>query len=374
MPAANAGGDVTINCTTTSTTLGASGGVSYSWSPATGLSATNIASPVATPAVTTTYTVTVTGTNGCTKTDDVIVTVDKGLPAANAGSDVTINCTTTSTTLGASGGVSYSWSPATGLSATNIASPVATPAVTTTYTVTVTGTNGCTKTDDVVVTVNKVLPATPTICVVEPSLCGPTTGSVTILSPLDDANNDYEYRLNGGAWQDATTFINLAPGSLGGTATGFEVRSKSSGCLSAPAKSCAAPCNGPQPLSTAKTETTEEEPVSKTPGLSTTKESSSFAGVQSLTARLDSKTTVHASPNPFSDRIRFVLNSGVSGRGSLELFNMTGQKLKTVFEGSIEAGKTRLVEYNVPYSQRSNVLFVFKVGDQKISGKLIGLK
>ncbi|MFV8328511.1 hypothetical protein, partial [Flavobacterium sp. ZS1P14] len=159
LPAANAGGDVTINCTTPSATLGATGGASYSWSPATGLSATNSANPTATPATTTTYTVTVTGTNGCTKTDDVIVTVDKALPAANAGSDVTINCTTPSAILGATGGVSYSWSPATGLSATNSATPTATPVTTTTYTVTVTGANGCTKTDDVIVTVDKALPA-----------------------------------------------------------------------------------------------------------------------------------------------------------------------------------------------------------------------
>ncbi|MFV5700219.1 hypothetical protein ACM55H_17820, partial [Flavobacterium sp. ZT3R17] len=158
-PTANAGSDVIINCTNPSTTLTASGGVSYSWSPATGLSATNIANPVATPTTTTTYTVTVTGANGCTKTDDVTVTVDKALPSANAGSDVTINCITPSTTLGASGGVSYSWSPAAGLSATNIANPVATPTTTTTYTVTVTGANGCTKTDDVIVTVDKALPS-----------------------------------------------------------------------------------------------------------------------------------------------------------------------------------------------------------------------
>ena len=373
-PAANAGSDVTINCTTTSTTLGASGGVSYSWSPAAGLSATNIANPVATPVATTTYTVTVTGANGCTKTDDVIVTVDKALPAANAGSDVTINCTTTNTTLGASGGVSYSWSPAAGLSATNIANPVATPVATTTYTVTVTGANGCTKTDDVIVTVNKTLPPTPTICVVEPSLCGPTTGSVTILSPLDDANNDYEYRMNGGIWQDATTFTNLAPGSLGGNATGFEVRLKSSGCVSLPAKTCASPCSGLRPVTASTTEKPNEEPIIKTPVTSTPKEVVSFRGTEMITAKLESGTTVAATPNPFSDRLRFVVNSGVSGRGSLELFNMMGQKLKTVFEGFIEAGKTRLIEYNVPFSQRSNVVYVFRVGDQKVSGKLTGLR
>ena len=239
---------------------------------------------------------------------------------------------------------------------------------------TVKGANGCTKTDDVIVTVNKTLPPTPTICVVEPSLCGPTTGSVTILSPLDDANNDYEYRMNGGIWQDATTFTNLAPGSLGGNATGFEVRLKSSGCVSLPAKTCASPCSGLRPVTASTTEKPNEEPIIKTPVTSTPKEVVSFRGTEMITAKLESGTTVAATPNPFSDRLRFVVNSGVSGRGSLELFNMMGQKLKTVFEGFIEAGKTRLIEYNVPFSQRSNVVYVFRVGDQKVSGKLTGLR
>ncbi|MBT7044301.1 MAG: hypothetical protein HN977_02815, partial [Gammaproteobacteria bacterium] len=103
LPTANAGTDVTINCTTPSKALSASGGGTYSWAPATGLSATNISNPTATPSATTTYTVTVTAANGCTDTDEVKVTVDKNAPTANAGTDVTIDCTTPSKTLSASG-------------------------------------------------------------------------------------------------------------------------------------------------------------------------------------------------------------------------------------------------------------------------------
>lgn len=53
----------------------AGGGVSYSWSPASGLSAINIANPVAIPSATTTYTVTVTDNNSCINTADALVTV-----------------------------------------------------------------------------------------------------------------------------------------------------------------------------------------------------------------------------------------------------------------------------------------------------------
>ena len=146
---ANAGSDVSI-CSGSSTNLSASGASTYTWSPATGLSATNIANPIASPTTTTTYTV--TGTTGtCTSTDAVIVTV-VSQPIANAGSDVTI-CSGNSTTLGASGGTIYSWSPATGLSNANIANPIANPTTTTSYTVT--ASNGsCSSTDAMILTVN----------------------------------------------------------------------------------------------------------------------------------------------------------------------------------------------------------------------------
>jgi len=150
-PNASAGLNSAI-CTGGSTTFNATGGTQYAWSPATGLSATNIANPVASPAATTTYTVTVTDANGCTATSSKVVTVNP-LPVADAGNDAAI-CLNASTTLNASGGSSYAWAPATGLSSSTIANPVANPTVTTTYTVTVTSGINCSATDNVVVTVN----------------------------------------------------------------------------------------------------------------------------------------------------------------------------------------------------------------------------
>jgi len=159
IPTVNAGIDKTI-CYGANVSIGgnptASGGsgagFTYGWSPATGLSSTTIANPVASPTSTTIYTVTVNDVNGCSGTDNVTVTVNP-LPNANAGNDVAI-CNGASTQLNASGGTSYSWSPAAGLSATNISNPVASPATTTAYVVTVTNSYGCTATDNVIVTVN----------------------------------------------------------------------------------------------------------------------------------------------------------------------------------------------------------------------------
>ena len=87
----------------------------------------------------------------CVYSDTVCVTVDP-LPIADAGPDVTI-FDGAGTTLNATGGFTYAWTPSTGLSDTAISNPTANPTVTTTYYVTVTSANGCSATDSVIVTV-----------------------------------------------------------------------------------------------------------------------------------------------------------------------------------------------------------------------------
>jgi hypothetical protein len=84
--------------------------------------------------------------------------------------------------------------------------------------------------------------------------------------------------------------------------------------------------------------------------------------------------TVLAAPNPFNDRIRFSIKSPVSGQGSLELYNMLGQQVKVVYRGNIEKGMIQTFEYNVPGAQRSNLIYLFRIGSYKTTGKLIGLK
>lgn len=147
-PPANAGPDASI-CLNSSTVLNASGGVSYSWSPATGLSSVSVPNPVASPGINTVYTVTVTDQSGCTATDAMTLTV-LPLPPANAGPDQSV-CFGTQAQLTATGGISYVWAPATTLSNINIAAPVATPQNNTSYTVTVTDGNGCSQTDAVAI-------------------------------------------------------------------------------------------------------------------------------------------------------------------------------------------------------------------------------
>jgi gliding motility-associated-like protein len=219
----NAGVDVTT-CSNTPVTIGTAPNPnnSYSWSPATGLSATNVANPVVTlpnttgVPITQTYTVTTTMANSpgmCPTTDQIVVTIQPqfaqtsnqtscsgqytfngqqltqsgtyldtltsihgcdsivtlnltigNTPAANAGQNITV-CSGETGNLGlaAQAGLSYSWSPVTGLSASNVANPTLTLSnvntgwpIVQTYTLTVTdiaSALGCTTTDQVDVTV-----------------------------------------------------------------------------------------------------------------------------------------------------------------------------------------------------------------------------
>jgi len=177
-PKVDAGVDVMI-CDQTSVQLGGStDGNSFSWSPATTLTASNVLDPVANPKQTTPYILTAFGTAGCPKpsADTVVVTV---LPPIQpfAGRDTTA-LVGFPMQLNASGGVSYEWSPATGLSATNVRNPVAnynSPSEGIKYKVKVLNEAGCA--DSAYITI-KVIAAKPQVLV------------PTAFTPNGDGKND----------------------------------------------------------------------------------------------------------------------------------------------------------------------------------------
>lgn len=185
LPAAYAGADQVI-CQGNSATLTASGGASYSWSNG-GVTASISVSP----SNNTTYYVTVTSSNGCTASDNVIVTVNS-LPAAYAGVDQTI-CQGLSATLTASGGTSYLWS-----TGANTSSVTVSPNSTTTYSVTVTGVNGCTASDNAVITVNGIPAANAGI---DQTICQGQTATMT-------ASGGWTYLWNTGS---TSSSINVTP-------------------------------------------------------------------------------------------------------------------------------------------------------------------
>ncbi|MFM2359157.1 MAG: hypothetical protein RLY16_1150 [Bacteroidota bacterium] len=133
-------------------------GTTYSWTPTSTLQAANQAITKAFPAVNTNYIVTARWGRNCISTAQKAITV-KPLAVPEAGPGGYICLRQGSLALQASGGDNYQWTPALGLSNTNIANPIATPTVTTTYKVAV-GVNGCSakRIDSVTVLVRQLPP------------------------------------------------------------------------------------------------------------------------------------------------------------------------------------------------------------------------
>jgi gliding motility-associated-like protein len=133
--------DTTL-CLNQNITLTTTGGLSYSWSPVTGLSNPGIANPVFSGNTGRTYTVTGIGINGCAGTDTVNISISS--PAALKQPPSFSTCQKRAVQLDGNNGtrVSYLWSPATYLSNNTIINPVANPPQTTLYTLVVTD-NSC---------------------------------------------------------------------------------------------------------------------------------------------------------------------------------------------------------------------------------------
>ena len=171
--------------------LDASGAVDYEWSPAVGLSDPGIADPECTVDENTTYTVTGTDANGCVNTDDVFISVNY-LPDVDAIAspytiDVFLGETSTLDVL--TGGISFVWSPPTGLSDPNSQNPVVSGIPDTiVYTVTVTDINGCVSTDTVQVN------AIGELVVGLPTAFSPNgDGYNDFYAPVLDGSGDLEY-------------------------------------------------------------------------------------------------------------------------------------------------------------------------------------
>lgn len=184
----------TVTLIANSTTGGAGSLVSYNWSGPNAYSATSTATSIslspASSAASGNYSVyAIYSGTGCTGpvVASPVITVNN-TPTITATGGGTM-CTGSSVTMAASGGTTYTWTPATGLSSTTAASVTATPSSTTVYTVTGT-TSGCSSTSTATVTVNA-LPTVASLTTNSSALCygatltltaGSTTGTGSLTS------------------------------------------------------------------------------------------------------------------------------------------------------------------------------------------------
>ena len=193
---------------------------------------------------------------------------------------------------------------------------------------------GCTSPTTTITLGNAPANPTFTVCLVQPTLCA-NSGSVTINA---SGGSGFTYSIDGSNFSNTTgVFNNLGSGSV----TSIQVKN-SEGCSSSPINCVDAVSNCSAPLAF------NSSPVQIT----------------------DGKTTVKAYPNPFNDQVKFVVNSAQAGSGTLDLYNMMGQKVKTVFHGFVPAGVNNF-DLNLPGQKNSTLIYRFSMGTKQITGKLL---
>lgn len=141
-------------CPPSEVQLWATGGVSYSWTPAYGLSDTAIANPVASPATTTDYTVYIKDIHNCLDTQKLTVTVYP-LGILSLPDSVNIYPGEAYAVEPGTNALYFQWFPTSGVSNANIANPTLSPEVRTRYFVTARTEHGCVVTDSMDVLVKE---------------------------------------------------------------------------------------------------------------------------------------------------------------------------------------------------------------------------
>lgn len=155
-------------------TLTANGANTYTWAPATGLSATTGSVVTGTPVATQNYIITGTDLNGCINDTTASIVVNQ-LPVITVNSS-TICLGQQTATLIANGAITYSWIPGTGLNVTSGSMVTGTPGATQNYTVGGMDANGCINGTVTTISVNPL----PTITVNSASIClGQQTATLT---------------------------------------------------------------------------------------------------------------------------------------------------------------------------------------------------
>ncbi len=167
----------------------------------------------------------IVSSEGCVgdTTKNVIVTSSTTNPLTATAANGTI-CEGASTTLTAAGGTTYTWSPATGLSATTGATVTANPTTTTTYTVT-SDVSGCSYAQTVTVTVVP-KPVAPTVTTPVDYCQGATA---TPLTATGAAGNTLTWYTNAGLTGGSTTAPTPSTATAG-TTTYWVTQKTAEGC------------------------------------------------------------------------------------------------------------------------------------------------
>jgi len=200
-----AGSDVLINCFTPSGTVGSAGnptGANFTlqWTTTGGNFTTPVNAPTAGIDKDGTYQLLITNTqNGCTATDEVVVTADFVPPAADAGAGIELNCTLTQFVpqgTGSTGPIfTYNWTTVGGTIVADGNTLAPTLGKSGVYTLLVSNTqNGCTATSSLTLTNNTVPPVAN---IAAPAILTCATLQTIVNASASSQGNNFNYTWSG---------------------------------------------------------------------------------------------------------------------------------------------------------------------------------
>jgi hypothetical protein len=185
-------------------------------------------------------------------------------------------------------------------------------------------------------------------------------GSACGSFPIDQSVSDYL-----GSNATVQDLLNLANDLLGGV--------KTPGLGGVPSYSAVA--GAEDAINTGFDECKPFTPTCPSGIITTTKPNSNANNlVAKAVASKEEGLSVTPYPNPFSENVRFQIKSEISGRGTLEVYDMNGAKLQVVYSGYIYSGKPQVIDYNVPVFYRRNLMYVLRVDGKVVTGKLINIR
>jgi hypothetical protein len=84
--------------------------------------------------------------------------------------------------------------------------------------------------------------------------------------------------------------------------------------------------------------------------------------------------SIQAFPNPFRETVNFRFVSPQSGRATLELFNVFGQRLTVLFDGEVKAHTQNNVRYTQSIGNTSMLIYKLTVNGTTLTGKVQSIK
>lgn len=105
--------------------------------------------------------------------------------------------------------------------------------------------------------------------------------------------------------------------------------------------------------------------------------SSSFVTTKTIDKsqlNITNELAVSVYPNPYTSKVNFIITSPLAGRASLQVYNVLGQNVRTVYNGYLQAGQRQTVSFDVPPAMQSMLIYKLQIGNQQITGKVLQAK